>query len=91
MGVEGKRDPSSHRTPAQIRKQVKGYDAQPENVAKRVMRNQARAEMKKKVGASTIAGKDIDHKKPLRHGGSNAAGNLRVRDRHSNRGWEKER
>ena len=29
--------------------------------------------------------KDVDHKKPLRHGGTNNDGNLRVRDKSSNR------
>jgi hypothetical protein len=86
----GKRDPSSHRTPEQIKKLSRGYNSTPEQIAKRSMRNQARAEMKKKVGAAAIAGKDIDHKKALRHGGSNAAGNLRIRAPGPNRGWEKE-
>lgn len=30
-------------------------------------------------------GKDVDHKRPLRSGGSNGRGNLRVRSRSKNR------
>lgn len=83
----GKRDPSSHRTPAQIDKMVKGYDARPENVAKRVKRNQARAEMAKAGKVSKGDGKDVDHIKPLRAGGGNSKGNLRVVSKSRNRGW----
>lgn len=86
-----RRDPTSHRTPEQVRKQVEGYNARPENVKKRSLRNQARALMEKKVGKAALAGKDVDHITPVRHGGGNAPGNLRIRDRGSNRGWESKR
>lgn len=69
----------------------RGYNHTPENIKKRSMRNQARDMMKKKVGAAALAGKDVDHKRPVRSGGGNSAGNLRIRDQHSNRGWEKKR
>lgn len=84
-----KRDPSSHRTPGQVTRQVKGYNARPENVKKRAQRNQARAIVKKDLGEAAIKGKDVDHKRPVRSGGSNARGNLRVQDRHTNRGWRR--
>jgi hypothetical protein len=87
----GVRDPSSHRTPAQIKKMDRGYNSTPTNIKKRSMRNQARDIMEKKVGAAAIAGKDIDHKRPVRNGGGNSKGNLRVKDRHTNRGWESKR
>jgi len=73
-----------------VTRQVKGYNHTPANIKKRSMRNQARAEMRKELGESAIRGKDIDHKRPVRSGGSNARSNLRVRDRHTNRGWERE-
>jgi hypothetical protein len=88
--MPGVRDPSSHRTPEQITKQVKGYNARPENVKKRSQRNQARAIVAKKVGKAAIAGKDVDHIKPVRSGGSNSPSNLRVRSQHANRGWERD-
>jgi hypothetical protein len=85
----GKRDPSSHRTPAQITKQVKGYNHEPANIKKRSQRNSARAIVKKDLGAAAIAGKDVDHKRPVRSGGTNARSNLRVRSEHANRGWNR--
>lgn len=82
-----KRDPSSHRTPSQIRKQVNGYNARPENVAKRVKNNQARATLAKEGLVRKGDGKDVDHKKPLRSGGGNSRSNLRAIPAGKNRGW----
>jgi hypothetical protein len=55
----------------------------------RIDRVQARREMEKKHGKSALAGKDVDHKRALRHGGSNASSNLRLRDPSENRSWRK--
>lgn len=82
-----KRDPISHRTPEQIRKQVKGYNAKPENVQKRVKNNQARAMLAKEGLVKKGDGKDVDHKTPLRSGGGNSRSNLRVVSKSRNRGW----
>lgn len=84
-----KRDPKSHRTPGQIKRKNAGYDARPENVAKRVKNNQARSIMEKEGRVRKGDGKDVDHKKPLRSGGSNARSNLRVQSQAKNRGWRK--
>lgn len=82
-----KRDPKSHRTPGQIKRKNRGYDARPENVAKRVKNNQARAMLAKEGRVRKGDGKDVDHKKPLRSGGSNARSNLRVLPKSQNRAW----
>lgn len=82
-----KRDPKSHRTPGQIKRKNRGYDARPENVAKRVKNNQARAKLAKEGRVRKGDGKDVDHIKPLRSGGSNARSNLRVVPKSKNRGW----
>jgi hypothetical protein len=87
--ASGQRDPSSHRTPAQITKQVKGYNATPANVKKRSQRNSARAIVKKDLGAAAIKGKDVHHKNPVRSGGSNARSNLGVASKAKNRAWNK--
>ena len=87
--MSGKRDPSSHRTPEQIRKMDHGYNHTPANIKKRSMRNQARTIMAKDLGKKAIAGKDVDHKVMVKDGGTNARSNLRVRTPHANRGWEK--
>jgi hypothetical protein len=86
-GKSGVRDPSSHRTPEQIKKMNNGYAATPEMVKKRVMNNQARAAMMKKGLVKKGDGKDVDHKKPLRSGGTNAKGNLQVLNQSDNRAW----
>lgn len=84
-----KRDPVSHRTPEQIKKQVRGYNARPEMVKKRAMNNAARAMLMKEGLVKKGDGKDVDHKKPLRSGGGNSRGNLRVVPKSENRGWRK--
>lgn len=84
-----KRDPKSHRTPGQIKRKNAGYDARPENVAKRVKNNQARSIMEKEGKVRKGDGKDVDHKTPLRSGGSNDRSNLRVQSQAKNRGWRK--
>jgi hypothetical protein len=67
----------------------KSYNARPEQVKKREMRNQARAELMKEGKVKKGDGKDVDHKKMLDGNGTNAKGNLRVVDQTTNRGWRK--
>lgn len=67
----------------------KAYNAKPEQVKKREMRNQARAELMKDGKVKKGDGKDVDHKKMLDGNGTNAKGNLRVVDQTTNRGWRK--
>jgi hypothetical protein len=82
-----RRDPSSHRTPAQIKRQVRGYNAQPDKIRKRSMNKAARRQLEKEGLVRPNDGKDVDHKKPLRSGGTNARSNLRAMDRSKNRAW----
>lgn len=84
-----KRDPKSHRTPGQIKRMARGYNARPENVKKRVMSNAARSKLEKEGLVRKGDGKDVDHKKPLRSGGSNSRSNLRVLAASENRAWRK--
>ena len=71
------------------REYMADYQKSPEEVTKRVARNKARrhaiADGKVKVGD----GKEVDHKTPLRKGGSTADTNTRVVDKSANRGWRK--
>lgn len=67
----------------------KAYNARPEEVAKRVKRNQARTTMEKAGKVSKGDGKDVDHKTPLKRGGSNSKSNLAVKSETANRGWRK--
>ena len=76
----------ANRTKAQLAKHYADYQGKPEQIKKRAQRNAARAAMKKKVGAAAIKGKDVDHVKPIRKGGGNGTGNLRLRSIAANRG-----
>ena len=75
-----------NRTPAQQKKHYAEYQGKPEQIAKRALRNKARAMMTKKLGKAAVAGKDVDHKKGLRKGGGNGMSNLRLRSVKANRG-----
>ena len=48
-------------------------------------RHRARRVVANKLGKAAIAGKDVDHKKSLKSGGSNSISNLKVRSPSSNR------
>lgn len=63
----------------------KKYQARPEQVRKRVLRNKARREMLRIHGKEALKGKDIDHKKALSAGGTGARSNLRIRSASANR------
>lgn len=65
------------------------YEARPEQVKKREMRNRARADLEKKGVVAKGDGRDVDHKQPLANGGTNADSNLRARSVKDNRGWRK--
>lgn len=83
----GKRDPSSHRTPAQIHKMDSGYNHQPHMIKRRSTNNAARAQLAKEGLVHKGDGKDVDHKRPLRAGGGNGRSNLRAIPKSRNRGW----
>lgn len=70
-------------------KEYDTYHAKPEQKKNRAQRNAARREMEKMGKVHKGDGKDVDHKRPIRAGGSNAKGNLRVTSVSKNRGWKK--
>ena len=63
----------------------KEYESKKKQVANRVKRNAARRAMTAAKGKAALKGKDVDHKKPLKSGGSNAKSNLRVTTKKKNR------
>lgn len=73
------------------REEYDNYHGKPEQRANRSKRVLARREVEDKLGKAAIAGKDVDHKKPLRNGGTNAPGNLRVSTVKANRGWNRKK
>ena len=81
------RDPSSHRTPAQIQKMDRGYNVTHQD--RIVERHKARRAFIREGKVHKGDKMDVDHRKPLYKGGSNDPSNWRVRTAHANRGWEK--
>lgn len=59
------------------------YQARPENVKKRVMRNAARRLMIKKHGKAALKGRDVDHKRGTKAG--NGSSNLQIISKSANR------
>ena len=63
------------------------YENSPEQVKNREARNQARAAVEKRVGHKLPANVDVDHKKPMKLGGTNTPSNLRAIPESRNEGW----
>ena len=81
-----KRSPTAHRTPSQIRRHGRTYQATTEQKKNRAKRNAARREAMKAGKVRKGDGKDVHHKTPLSKGGTNAKRNLAVQSRSKNRG-----
>lgn len=45
--------------------------------------------MVREYGKKRLEGRDVDHKKMLKDGGTNARGNLRILSEYENRGWRR--
>ena len=67
------------------KKEYRNYHGKRKQRKERAARTAARELMIKKGRVKKGDGKDIDHKKPLRKGGSKGINNLRVRDKSENR------
>ncbi len=65
------------------KKEYENYQGTPEQKKARAKRNKARAQAVKSGKAKS--GEDVDHKKPLRSGGSNKPSNTRSRSKSANR------
>ena len=68
-------------------KEYREYHGTPEQRHNRSLRVLARRAYEKGHGDQT--GKDIDHVKPLRSGGTNAKSNLKASSVKKNRGWSR--
>jgi hypothetical protein len=68
------------------RKEYDEYQGKPSQIANRAERVKARRIMEKTGAAKKGDGKDVDHIKPLKSGGTSAKGNLRMRTKAANRG-----
>jgi hypothetical protein len=75
--------------PRPYKHEYETYQGKPEQIKKRAERNAARAVMVKKGVVHKGDGKDVDHVKALSKGGTNAAGNLRVKSASANRSFSR--
>jgi 5-methylcytosine-specific restriction endonuclease McrA len=79
-----KRSPTAHRTPGQIKRHGRTYQARPSQRKNRAKRNAARAKLMKQGRVRRGDGKHVDHKKPMSKGGGNSSKNLQVLSRRAN-------
>lgn len=77
-------------SPARKAAYDKAYNARPEQKKKRAMRNAARRQLEREGLVHKGDGKDVDHKRRLAKGGTNARSNLRVVSQKTNRGWRRD-
>lgn len=73
------------------KKEYQEYHSKPENRRDNDLRKKARREMEKKGKVKKGDGKHVDHKIPLKAGGSGATSNLRVVDAKTNQGFARDR
>jgi len=72
------RDPKTHRTPSQKRRDTAKRQKLPKEVKKNSARRAARRAMEKAGRVKKGDGKEVNHKTPLSRGGSNKRSNLQV-------------
>lgn len=65
--------------------EYRNYHGKPKQRKERAARTKAREQLIKKGRVKKGDGKDVDHKVPLRNGGSKGLNNLRIRDKSDNR------
>jgi hypothetical protein len=71
--------------PRNYRSEYDNYQGTPEQIKKRAERVKARRMMEKTGAAKKGDGKDVDHIKPMRSGGTSTKANLRMRSKSANR------
>jgi len=67
-------------------KEYAEYQSTPEQKKNRAQRNKARRLMIREGKAHKGDGKDVDHIKPMKSGGTSVKSNLRMRSKSANRG-----
>lgn len=73
--------------PRNYKREYELYQGTPEQIKKRGLRNKARALLEKAGKVHDGDGMDVDHKLPLSKGGTDALTNLRVKTKHANRSF----
>lgn len=78
------------RSKRNYQREYANYQGKPEQIRNRAMRNAARREYEKAHG-NLPASVDVDHRRPIAKGGSNAPSNLRARPASRNRSFARTR
>ena len=65
------------------------YHSKPEQMANNRARKKARRQLEAEGKVKPFDGKDVDHKTPLKRGGTNGRSNLRVQSKTTNRSVSK--
>lgn len=73
------------------KKEYQNYQGTEEQKKNRAERNAARRELMREGRVHKGDGQDVDHRKPIVKGGSNAQSNLRVVSKHDNRSFPRNR
>lgn len=90
MSNLGMRKPFNKSTGRDYESEYARYQGTSEQKLKRAARNGARASMAKAGKVRKGDGKDVDHKRALKNGGSSSPGNLRVLPSSKNRGFPRD-
>lgn len=65
------------------------YQGSPEQIRNRSQRNKARRALEANGRVHKGDGMDVDHKRPISHGGSNSLSNLRIQTDNNNRSFKR--
>jgi hypothetical protein len=76
--------------PRDYKQEYREYQGTPEQLKNRAKRNAARRELMRDGRVRKGDNRDVDHKRGLMAGGSNAASNLRVQSEHANRSYRRD-
>lgn len=90
MATLGMRKPFNKTTGRDYADEYARYQGTSEQKLKRAKRNSARNTMAKAGKVRKGDGKDVDHKRTLKSGGTNSIKNLRVLDKSKNRGFPRD-
>jgi hypothetical protein len=90
MANLGMHKPFNKSTGRDYKDEYARYQGTSEQKLNRAKRNGARAEMAKAGKVKKGDGKDVDHKKAMKNGGTNSKGNLRVLPKSKNRGFPRD-
>jgi 5-methylcytosine-specific restriction endonuclease McrA len=81
--------PSSPNYKRDYKQEYKEYQGKPEQIKNRVLRNKAHRLLEEVMGGPIKKGMDVDHKKPLARGGTNAITNLQIVPASKNRSFKR--